>query len=289
MTWHDTELFPFPEHDLTGMERTPNGMRVRDALVASLTGYRPLHIDVDIPDSDGPVPVVAWIHGGGWLWGAPKLADGPVPSKQIRERLLAEGIAFAALEYRLAAEESWPAPLLDLKAGIRWLRRYAAELNLDTSRIAVWGESAGAHLAALLATTGDLQELEGDIGALGQSSAVGACVGWYGPSDLASLLDKAAGEPVARLLGGDRSKASHASPVTYVSAHSAPILLIHGTDDSVVPYEQSEILAAAYRDHGAEAELQPVAGAGHAFAGTDPELYIEPSIRFLNQHFRRLS
>lgn len=281
MTQHDTELFPFPDHELTDIEWLPDRVRVRDSLVGRLTGYRPLHIDVDIPLSSTPVPVVAWIHGGAWQWGSNKLHDGPVPSRRIRESLLESGIGFAAIDYRLSAEAPWPAALHDVKAGIRWLRHYAPAINVDPSRIAAWGESAGGHLAALLATTGGLPDLDGEDGPSDESSAIDACVNWYGASDLVSLQGTAAGEAATNLLGGDLSSARNASPVAYVSPDSAPMLLVHGARDSVIPYQQSEQLATAYQHVGAHAELKVIDAAGHAFAGSDPEDQIEPSLAFL--------
>lgn len=287
MTWHDTELFRFPDFDLTGVEHLPDRVRVRDSLVARLEGHRPLHIDVDIPRSVEPVPVVAWIHGGAWQWGSNKLHDGPVPSLQIRERLIEAGIAFAAVDYRLSGEARWPVPLQDVKAAIRWLRHYADDLSIDASRIAVWGESAGGHLAALVATTANVAALDGSDGPQGFPSGVTACVNWYGPGELGPLLTGNDDDPVSRLLGMDPSAAAAASPVTYVDAASAPILLIHGADDSVIPPVLSERLAAEYRRAGATADISIVAGAGHAFAGDDPERHIAPSIAFLQRHFSR--
>ena len=286
MTVHDTELFDFPLHDLTGIEEFGGRRRVRDALVARLDGYRPLHIDVDIPPAAAPVPVVAWIHGGAWQWGSNKLQDGPVPSRQIRERLLENGIAFAAVDYRLAAEAAWPAPLHDVKAAIRWLRHYAPRLGLDPDRIAVWGESAGGHLAALVATTSG-HRWDGALGVGEGSSDVIACVDWYGPADLVELIGSAAREPVLALLGQDVGAAADASPIAHADRDSAPLLLIHGDADSIVPVEQSLRFAEAYRSCEADVELHVVPGAGHAFAGTDPEEQIPVGIDFLRRVFAR--
>ncbi|WP_052226826.1 alpha/beta hydrolase [Microbacterium mangrovi] len=285
MTWHDTELFPFPDFELTGIEELTDRRRVRDSLVARLDGCRPLHIDVDIPLSAEAVPVVAWIHGGAWQWGSNKLHDGPVPSPQIREQLVEAGIAFAAIDYRLSGEAGWPVPLQDVKAGIRWLRQYAAQLNIDPDRVAVWGESAGGHLAALVATTAGVAAFEGDHGATDQPSEVIACVNWYGPGELGPLLTGPAAEPAMLLLGLDASLADEASPRSHVDEASAPMLLIHGSDDSIIPSVLSERLAAEYQRAGALADVRIVTGAGHAFAGDDPERYIAPSIAFLQDCF----
>lgn len=283
MSFNPSEHFSYPHHGLGPIEALDDRRRVRDALVARLDGYRPLHIDVDIPIAGEPVPVVAWVHGGGWQWGTNKLDDGPIPSKEIRERLLARGIAFAAVEYRLAAEATWPAQLHDVKSAIRWLRHYATPLGLDSDRIAIWGESAGGHLAALVATTSG-EALDGTVGVTDVSSQVIVCVDWYGASDLNGFPGIDEHHPVMALLGGDLKRAAEASPITHVDATAAPILLIHGGDDSIVPPGQSASLAQVYQDHGVPAGLEIVAGVGHAFAGSDPDLFIDPSIAFLSHH-----
>ncbi|MGA8117739.1 MAG: alpha/beta hydrolase [Actinocatenispora sp.] len=271
----------------------------RDALVARIDGFRPLMLDLSVPMGRSEVPVVVWIHGGAWLHGSHKDQPGPVPSRQIRASLLDAGIAVAAVQYRLSGEAVYPAQLHDVKAAVRWLRHHAGVLGLDPARFAAWGDSAGGHLAALLAVTGTPAaggpDTEGDLGLTGVSSAVRACVNWYGVTELdtmqaqshpyATVDHDAPDAPESRLIGAPvRSApelAAAASATTYVTAGAAPMLLLHGVEDRTVPIGQSEVLADAYRRAGARAEFVPVPGADHVFDGVDRRPLIDRSVHFL--------
>lgn len=130
-----------------------------------------------------------WIHGGAWFFGDRRSLPETVEPDRIFDALLAAGLAVASIGYRLSAEAPFPEQLHDTKAAIRYLRHFADNLNLDPSRIGVWGESAGGHLAALAALTGGPEELEGEVDVRGPDSSVRACVDWYGLSDLDSQPD----------------------------------------------------------------------------------------------------
>jgi acetyl esterase/lipase len=183
------------------------------------------------------------------------------------------------VEYRFSQEAIWPAQIFDCKAAIRWLRANAAKYNIDPDRIGVWGASAGAHLAAMLGTSGGAEALEGSLGAFtNASSRVQCVVDCFGPSDFTSLSRNtnsirfgAAGSPESRLIGGTVSEnpeaARSASPATYASSDDPPFLIAHGTKDNTVPFSQSERMNKALLDAGAT--TSPVfihmIGAGHGF------------------------
>jgi acetyl esterase/lipase len=137
-----------------------------------------------VPDSPTP-PLVVWIHGGGWMFGDRRYLPETLRPNQLFEELVAAGLAVGTIDYRHALEAHFPAQLHDAKAAIRYLRAHADVLGIDTTKIGVWGESAGGHLAALAGLTGRHAELEGAIGVLHQSSAVDAVVDCYGVADLA--------------------------------------------------------------------------------------------------------
>ena len=272
----------------------------RDAVVAHLDGFRPLLLDLVLPAAGGPVPMVVWIHGGAWLRGSNKPYATPVPVELIRDSLLDAGIAVASVQYRLSGEAIFPAQIHDVKAAVRWLRHHAAELRLDPSRFGAWGDSAGGHLAALLAVTGNVTELEGDVGVTGVSSSIQACVDWYGPTHLASMQAQAhplatddhdaPNSPTSRLVGAQIQTApklaTTASPITHVSGSAPPILIIHGVEDRSVPIGQSSLLAEAYERAGAQARFLPIPHADHVFEGSDHRPLVAASVDFLSTALR---
>ncbi|MER7110308.1 alpha/beta hydrolase [Streptomyces sp. NPDC000229] len=292
--------FLAPAPPLVGQD----GVRVFEGVTyASTPGYRPRLLDARVPASDGPVPAVVWIHGGGWLEGDRRFPPPTVPVELLHGAALGAGLALVSIDYRHSLEAPFPAQVHDVKAAIRYVRRFAAGLGIDKDRIGVWGESAGGHLAALAGLVGTNgaggAALEGDVGVRDEDSGVRAVVDWYGVSDLTPLLSHALPpapsgadypNPFTSLLGCDAEQlpdlARAASPVTYAEAATAPpFLLIHGTADGLVPYSQSETLARALRRAGTEVTLRPVEGADHIFLGTpDVTPIVTESVAFLARH-----
>jgi len=236
-----------------------------------------------VPPTPTPPPLVVWIHGGGWMFGDRRYLPETLRPNQLFEESVAAGLAVATIDYRHALEAHFPAQLHDAKAAIRYLRAHAEVLGLDTTKIGVWGESAGGHLAALVGLTGQHAELEGAMGVLRQSSAVDVVVDWYAPADLAlqpregrsteimgQLPPEMLTAPEELLAGGnDEHALAVASPISYVTPAAPPFLLIHGTADTVVPYVQSEVLTQALADAGVSAQLVPIEGADHIFNDYD--------------------
>ncbi|HZW07217.1 MAG TPA: alpha/beta hydrolase, partial [Phycisphaerales bacterium] len=163
------------------------------ATVPTFAGTTNLLLDVRgaTGSGPGPRPVLLWIHGGGWQSGTENNVAG------VALELRSRGITVASVDYRLSGEAVFPAQVHDCKGAIRYLRAHAAEFNIDPARIAVWGSSAGAHLAALVATSSGVASLEGETGGnLDQSSAVVAGVSYFGPTDILNMgLDCAAQTP----------------------------------------------------------------------------------------------
>lgn len=259
-------------------------------------GHRPLELDLWVPPAAEPPPVVVWLHGGSWMTGDRRLLPVRFGPDEIFDALVAAGLAVATIDYRLAREAPFPAQLHDAKSAIRYLRRQADRLGVDTERMGVWGESAGGHLALLVGLTARRPDLEGSSGRAGPSSAVDVVVSWYGPSDLDELAetpwppDITAGAPPedledpleVLLAGADPITRADASPVTHVAPGAPPILLVHGMDDLLVPHAQSQALVVALRDVGVPARLISVAGAGHVFDGhEDVDVLIRHSVEHL--------
>ena len=215
----------------------------------------------------GPRPLIAWVHGGAWR-------NGDKGANCRAAFLVDHGYAVASIGYRLSAEATFPAQIHDCKAAIRWLRASAEKYGFDGGRIGAWGPSAGGHLAALLGTSADAPELEGECGTPGQSSAVQAVCDWFGPSDLSRMSEHpshidhdAPDSPESQLLGGPVQEmpraVAAANPITYVSGDEPPFLIMHGDQDMTVPYPQSVLLHEALVQTGDVAELVLLPGAGH--------------------------
>jgi acetyl esterase/lipase len=229
-------------------------------------------LDLYLPNvrkTDGLLPVVVFIHGGGWSRGGRKnYASGVLPHA-------ASGFyAGIAMSYRLSGEAKWPAQIHDSKAAIRWIRGNAGRFGLDPQRIAVWGNSAGGHLVSLLGTSGGVAELEGTLGPhLGESSRVACVVNQCGPQDLFMPFRVRNGQPVPEdeallaLFGGpfltDRAKVIAASPVTYVTADDPPFLTFHATEDERVDFRHAERIHAALTAKGVSSILIPITHGRH--------------------------
>ncbi len=233
-------------------------------------------LDLYLPkkrSNDQPLPVVVYIHGGGWRngdkngglnWVAPMLATGDY--------------AGASIGYRLTGESQWPTQIHDCKAAIRWLKAHAKEYNLDEDKIGVIGTSAGGHLVSMLGTSGDVSSLEGSLGKhLDKSSNVACVVNLFGPENFITMqmqpstIDRQSTKdyPEALLLGGtisDRQDAAReASPVTHISKGDAPFFTAHGTNDPLVPFDQGKELHAALQLAGVSSLFQEMTDAGHGF------------------------
>lgn len=152
------------------------------------------------------------------------------------------------------------------------------------------GDSAGGHLAQFLGVTGGVPEFEGDGGYPSQSSRVTCVVNYYGPSDLTRFYGKSvdAAEVLPLWLGGDATKEHRrhiqASPLYWVTPNAAPTLLIHGTKDAYVNYEQAEWIHERLKETDVEVELLTLDGAGHGFKGADAERAERAMFDFFAKH-----
>lgn len=251
-------------------------------------------LDLYLPvkrNSGKPLPVVAFIHGGGWVNGD-RLGYAAAAVQMARTG----DYAAVSVGYRLTKEARWPAQVHDCKAAIRWIRGHAKEHNLDPERIAVWGSSAGGHLSSLLGTSGGVKELEGDLGPFATlSSRVQCVVNLCGPQDFSKALmfDKA-GAPIVKddavmgLLGGTseekRAEAAAASPATHVTKDDPPFITFHGTADQRVAYLHAETIHAVLQKTGVPSLLVPITDGGHGAVG-HPEVKVRGE-QFVAKHLR---
>lgn len=256
-------------------------------------------LDLYLPDklASTNLPLVVFIHGGGWKGGN---KGGGV--NKVRPLVQSGEYAGASIAYRLSDEAQWPAQIHDCKAAIRWLRGNARQHGIDPERIAVWGTSAGGHLVAMLGTSADVEGLEGEIGAHdAESSRVQAVVNYYGPANLLTMnrdaktlsvksrIDHDAPDsPESKLIGGpiqERKEATRkASPLTHVTKDDAPMIHVHGDVDALVPHPQSVAFNKALEAAGVDSVLLTIKGGGHGgFRNREIQDHV---VGFLNHHLR---
>jgi acetyl esterase/lipase len=249
-------------------------------------------MDIYLPDGfTGPRPGVALIHGGGWAGGD---KGGYFPTGK---ELAMRGFVAFSLNYRLAPAAHYPAQVDDVQRAVRWMRSHAADYHLDPARIGALGDSAGGHLALFLGTN-DTRD-NSDTALAAQSSRVQCVVDFYGPSDLTTITtatpqtdgQKAVAQILANLFGGTpkdtQALARAASPLFSVDARSAPTLIMTGTDDPLVPVDQSTRMADALRAAGVETSLAIMYKEGHAFLNPSvPQIYSPMAFEWLTRHLK---
>ncbi|MBX7210866.1 MAG: alpha/beta hydrolase [Verrucomicrobiaceae bacterium] len=271
-----------------------NGVVVRlDQPYAASTNPKQM-VDVYLPEkrnTDKPLPVVAFIHGGGWIHG-----DRIGYASAAIQLARTGDYAAVAVGYRLTDEAHWPEQIYDCKAAIRWIRGHARELNLDPDRIGATGSSAGGHLSSLVGTSGDVKELEGTLGSFTTNSSRVQCVAnLCGPEDFtkALMFDKD-GQPIVKddavmgLLGGTyeerHAEAVAASPLTYVSKDDPPFITFHGDADKRVAYANAGAIHAALQKAGVRSLLVPITGGGHGSVN-HPDVMKRAKV-FFDRHLR---
>ncbi len=243
-----------------------------------------LKLDLAMPkDGAGPFPAIICIHGGGFRAGTRDGYDG------LCLTLAARGYVAVTITYRLAPAYPFPAAVLDCKGAVRWLRANAAKYHVDPTRIGTTGGSAGGHLAQFLGVTAGVREFEGE-GNLDQSSAVSCVVNFFGPSDLSKSYGKSvdAAEVLPLFFGGnlDTKLREHlrGSPLYWITPAAAPTLIVHGTEDKYVAYEQATWAVDKMKACGAEVELLTLPGAGHGFKGADADTAQKALLAFFDGH-----
>jgi acetyl esterase len=240
-----------------------------------------LRLDAAIPDGAGPFPAAILVHGGGWIAG-----DKQQYITYIFEPLSKAGFAWFSINYRLAPKYRFPAAMEDVEDAIRWLKTHAAEYRVDPFRIALIGESAGGHIVSW-------------VGANYKSDTrVAAVVSFYGVHDVITRAIQQQGkiDEIGLFFDVDRLDAvtapllARGSPVTYIKRDMPPYLMIHGTEDQGVPFEQSVEMCNKMSHAGASCEIVSVS-AGHGMDTWEPhpELlgYKEKMVQWLRARFRQ--
>lgn len=273
----DTDQLPEARIRIGSVTVTP------DITCSTQPGWRPILLDLYRPDGKVARPLVIYLHGGSWTEGSKRATGHFSNFPGVLAGLAQRGFVVASLDYRLSGEARYPAALNDVKAAIRFLRANAKRYGIDPKRVAVWGASAGAHLAALAAYTGDDLDFETPgMANAEQSDRVQAFVGWYGPYELGSMFRQSVSSPGSAAQnagplgffgctaqGCPPGVIEQASPVTHVDAGDPPTLLIHGTDDATVPAEQSRKLHERLQAAGVGSKLILIDGVRHDWVGNE--------------------
>jgi len=246
----------------------PDGTVVLKDVPYVTDGHARQKLDLLVPPSEEKLPLLVWIHGGGWEAGD--------KSERIFYRFLNQGYALASINYRYSTQAIYPAQIEDCKSAIRWLRAHAEEFGFDAERIGVGGASAGGHLVALLGATGHTRMFDkGEY--LEKSSRVQAVCDFFGPTDFKdydfedTIFEDPDNSPVSKLVGGPLSENKPllllASPLCFVTSTHAPILILHGNKDNLVPLNQSQRYLEAMAQVNVESTLLVINDAGHGFGG----------------------
>jgi acetyl esterase/lipase len=235
---------------------------------------RKLRLDVYQPRRPGPLPSVIYIHGGAWVFGTRR------QSPFLLAELAEAGYVVFAIDYRLAPRYPMPAGLLDCKAAVAWVREHAGSFG-GTPDAVVMGGSAGGHLAAMLAVSDGVAQLQ--PGFEDKDTRVRGAVILYGLADLVSLVgEKGPGMATwllerlvfKRRFRDDPEIFRSSQPLTYLSTKVPPILLIHGENDSLIPIQEARSFHAHLGKAGApRVHLCEIPGAVHAFEITPSPLH----------------
>ncbi len=200
-----------------------------------------LRLDASVPEGAGPFPAAILVHGGGWVRGDRRIDVAP-----LFKPLADAGIAWFTIDYRLTSDPlKFGDAVGDVEAAVRFVREHAEEYHVDPDRIALIGESAGGHLAAMAALDEGVPPVQ-------------AVVALYAPTNLVALAknsdlipdgirDELKGTVFEKLL---LAGLSQLSPIEKVHPGMPPFLLIHGTADPIVPVGQSRAMCAKIQSVG---------------------------------------
>jgi acetyl esterase len=240
---------------LAGFAVAARADEVRSNLVYGQADGQDLKLDACVPAGPGPFAAAILVHGGGWTSGDKRVNFAP-----LFDPLHRAGLAWFSINYRLAPKYRYPACLDDVQTAIRWVKAHAAEFRVDPARIALVGESSGGQLVEMAALQG------------GADAQLAAVVPFYAPCDLVAEMHQRGnlGRSMVALFGRAQfddamgSLMHDASPLHFVHPGLPPFLLVHGTSDRIVPYEQSVQFQAALRAAGVPCDLVTIANGIHS-------------------------
>lgn len=295
--WHESQTKMGTAQILTFSEKHPQIDYINNVVYSSRDGNN-LTLQILRPKTGfGEVmkrcPCVIYIQGSAWMK-QNVYANLPALAK-FAER----GYVVAVVEYTHSGLAPFPVPLQDVKTAIRFMRKNADTYGVDEANLFVWGDSSGGHLSLMTAVTGGMDEFD-TLLYKEYSTDINACVSYYGVSDIKSIhTDPCSAStgledsPEGLLLGGKKvadhtDEADIASPFHYVTKERpiVPILLAVGTCDHIVPFSQSELMAAALDKTGKEYAYYVLKGADHgSWEFWTPQTF-DVVDKFLKSHMR---
>lgn len=225
----------------------------KGVVYATVNGLK-LTLDAHIPDGEGPFPAAILVHGGGWVAG-----DKEQYITYIFQPLADAGFAWFSINYRLAPQNRFPADGDDVESAIAYVKANAATYRIDPHRLALIGESAGGHLVSYVGARNlPKSRVAAVVSMYGVHDFISACVAWKPvPTEILQLFGiQSVNAATAPIL-------IKASPVTYVHRDMPPFLLMHGTRDEDVPYDQSVEMCEKMKTAGARCDLITINGAPH--------------------------
>jgi acetyl esterase/lipase len=208
--------------------------------------------DIYEPKGKGPFPGIVFIHGGGWRGGT------RMQLLRQAEYMAERGMVGMAIEYRLAPAHPFPAALEDSKAAVVWLREHAKDYNVDKSKIAAVGSSAGGHLSAMLG----VESASGHDG----KADVQAVVAFNGIFDFEAMQPSTmVSDFLSKPCEENLKVCKEASPIDHVQPSEPPFLILHGTADKTAPFSQAQAFVAKLKADDNVAEMFVADGAPHTF------------------------
>lgn len=270
--------------------RLPQGTVVKGNIAYNDDTLKKHLLDIYIPaNSKEKLPIVVFIHGGGWIVND-KYADMGYMTHTINA-MLENGMAVASIDYRFAQHAVFPAILQDCNRAVSFLYDNADSYHLDKNRIALMGFSAGGHLASLQGLSNNNHVSAFYMPNTTQQFSIKAVVDFYGPSELTSLNSSDDPKsPESILIGAAPLQrpdlAKTASPITYVDKNDPPFLIIHGEKDNIVPNRQSKLLSAWLNVFGVQNELIIVKATPHFGTMYDVEEIRNKVITFLKESLK---
>lgn len=234
-----------------------------------------LRLDIAQPaEGGGPFPAVLVIHGGAWREG------GREENHRAISDFARRGYVAVSPQYRFCPKAVFPAQLEDMKAAVKFLRANSGPLKIDPERIGAMGFSAGGHLALMLGV------------AVPRAEGVAAVVDFFGPTNLGAKDFSDEAKAFSACLIGARAAekpdlAAKASPVTWVNAGDAPVLVFQGASDRLVPPSQAFLLMKKLSAAGVSGRVEFILGAGHGWTGEEWDRTWKETMEFFDARLKR--